>query len=95
MSAVAVLQTAWNCRWSRAGHRIAGLAEAAQPESLWVCTYDGARRSVSDEACAHCATWEPLATAAAAPLTVVGASRGDRRGDGEVQARESPNFSIR
>jgi hypothetical protein len=65
--ATAILQTAWNCRWSRAGHRITGLAEAVQPESLWVCVRDGARHSVGDEACAHCARWEPLATAVAPP----------------------------
>ena len=73
MATAAILQTAWNCRWSRPGHRITGLAEAVQPESLWVCTRDGARHSVGDEECAHCARWEPLATATAA-LAVVAPS---------------------
>ena len=66
MATAATLQTAWNCRWSHPGHRITGLAEAVQPESLWVCARDGARRSVGDEECARCARWEPLATATAA-----------------------------
>ncbi len=66
MATAAVMQTEWNCRWSRAGHRITGLAEAVQPESLWVCTRDGGRHSVGDEDCARCARWEPLTTATAA-----------------------------
>jgi hypothetical protein len=67
MATAAILQTAWNCRWSHPGHRITGLAEAVQPEDVWVCARDGARHSVGDEDCVHCARWEPLAAAVAPP----------------------------
>ena len=69
MSATATLQNAWNCRWSVPGHRITGLRDSLQPESVWVCTRDGGRRSVCDDACARCSLWEPFA-ATAAPATV-------------------------
>ena len=58
MTATATVQTAWNCRWSRPGHRITGLSDAAQPENVWVCARGGERRSVSDDECARCSGWE-------------------------------------
>lgn len=64
--ATAILQTAWDCRWSRPGHRITGFAEEVQPESVWVCVRDGDRRNVSDAECASCSRWKALRTAATA-----------------------------
>ena len=56
----AVLQTIWDCRHSRPGHRIHGVQDHLQPESLWVCVRRGERRNVSEEECAGCAHWEEL-----------------------------------
>ena len=70
MAATAIFHNAWNCRWSRPGHRITGLRDAVQPESGWVCEREGDRRSVSDDECAHCSRWEPLAIAATPPAVV-------------------------
>ena len=69
-------QTVWDCRWSRAGHRITGVSDALQPESLWVCIRDGDRRDVSNEECAACSRWQPAPAAApvamhASPLAVL------------------------
>jgi hypothetical protein len=61
--------TVWDCRWSRPGHRITGVSDALQPESLWVCVRDDDRRDVSDEECARCSRWEP-ALVAAAPVAM-------------------------
>jgi hypothetical protein len=65
MAATATFQNIWNCRWSRPGHRITGLSDAVQPESVWVCAREGERRSVTDDECARCSRWEPSATAVA------------------------------
>jgi hypothetical protein len=51
-------QTVWDCRWSRAGYRITGVAEEEQPESVWVCIRQGYRRAVRDEECEGCPDWE-------------------------------------
>jgi type IV secretory pathway TrbD component len=69
MAATATFQNAWNCRWSRQGHRLTGLSDAVQPESVWVCAREGERRSVCDAECAHCSRWEPFAIAVA-PVVV-------------------------
>jgi hypothetical protein len=56
---VATLQTIWDCRWSRPGHRFTGLAGDEQPEAIWVCVRKpGERRAVTDEECASCEFWE-------------------------------------
>ena len=55
---VAVMQTQWDCKWSRPGHRLTGVDEDHQPEGRWACvrsTPAGARRTVTDEECATCA----------------------------------------
>jgi len=57
-TAIATLQTAPDCRWSRLGHRLNGVAEAKQPETTWVCVRDGVRRDLRDDECAECAHWE-------------------------------------
>ena len=68
MAATAIFHNAWNCHWSRPGHRITGLRDAVQPESVWVCTREGGRRSVGDDECAHCSRWEASAIAAASAV---------------------------
>ena len=59
-TAVATMQTAWDCRWSRPGYRIAGVEEHLQPEKLWVCVREGERRGVTEEECEACEHWEDL-----------------------------------
>jgi hypothetical protein len=56
--AIATLQTVWDCRFSRPGFRLSGIAETLQPENRWVCTRNGRRRSVTDEECEKCPYWE-------------------------------------
>lgn len=62
--ATATLHTVWDCRWSQPGHRITGVPDRLQPESVWVCVREGGRRAVSEDECAACAHWEPIAAAA-------------------------------
>lgn len=57
-TAIATLQPVWDCRWSRPGHRLTGIADALQPESTWVCVYEGARRNVSENECQTCPRFE-------------------------------------
>jgi hypothetical protein len=57
-TAVATLQTIWDCRWSRPGHRLNGVAESPQPEHTWVCVREGQRRNVCEDECAGCPHWE-------------------------------------
>ena len=57
-TAIATLQTIWDCRWSRPGFRLSGVDEPLQPESLWVCIRSGPRRSVNEVECEHCPHWQ-------------------------------------
>jgi hypothetical protein len=57
-TAVATLQTAPDCRWSRLGHRLNGVAEEKQPETTWVCVREGIRRDLREDECATCPHWE-------------------------------------
>lgn len=58
-TAVATMQTPWDCRWARLGYRLPGLPEAQQLEGLWVCVRrEGVRRTVTDKECAECGFWE-------------------------------------
>jgi hypothetical protein len=57
-TAIATFQTAPDCRWSRLGHRLNGVAEAKQPETTWVCVREGVRRDLRDDECAECPHWE-------------------------------------
>jgi hypothetical protein len=61
--------TVWDCRWSRPGHRLTGVSDRLQPESVWVCVHDDGRRPVSNEECAICARWE-ASSAAVAPVAM-------------------------
>ena len=56
-TAVATLQTPWDCRWSRLGYRVAGVPEDVQPEPLWVCLGTGDRRCIQVEECDNCPHW--------------------------------------
>ena len=67
-TAIATLQPVFDCRWSQQGHRLSGVTEADQPESLWVCVRDGIRRRLQPDECATCPHWE---LAPATPVTVV------------------------
>ena len=58
VTATATLQTIWDCKWSRPGYRLTGVAEAHQPESVWVCVRTGWRRPVTNEECETCPNWE-------------------------------------
>jgi hypothetical protein len=57
-TAVATLQTPWDCRWSRPGFRLSGIAEKLQPEGVWVCIRTGERRNVTEAKCELCPHWE-------------------------------------
>jgi len=57
-TAIATKQSAWECKWSRPGFRLAGIEETQQPESMWVCVRTGVRRPVSDESCENCPYWQ-------------------------------------
>ena len=57
-TAVATMQSAWDCRWSRPGYRVAGVPEELQPETAWVCLRTGERRCINPEECEHCPHWE-------------------------------------
>jgi hypothetical protein len=57
-TAVATLQTVWDCRWSRPGFQLASLGFRDQPEPLWVCTRTGAPREVDEAECETCEHWE-------------------------------------
>jgi len=56
-TAVASLQTIWDCKWSRPGYRLTGVEDQLQPETLWVCVR-GERRGVTEEDCEKCPHWE-------------------------------------
>jgi len=57
-TAVATLQTIWDCRWSRSGYRLRGVDEVHQPEPLWVCVRSAVRKPVSAKECETCPNWE-------------------------------------
>jgi hypothetical protein len=57
-TAIATLQTAWDCKWSRPGFRLAGVEESRQPESVWVCVRTKERRMLSPHTCGDCPYWE-------------------------------------
>jgi hypothetical protein len=55
---IATRQSAWQCKWSRPGFRLAALEESVQPETLWVCVRTGERRLLSESACDQCPYWQ-------------------------------------
>ncbi len=57
-TAVATLQTAWDCRWSRPGYRLTGVREEQQPETLWMCVRTGKRMPVKEVDCETFPHWE-------------------------------------
>jgi hypothetical protein len=57
-TAIATLQPVWDCKWSRPGHRLTGIAAALQPESTWVCVHGGTRRNVGETECQTCPHFE-------------------------------------
>ncbi len=67
---VMTLQTVWDCKWSQPGHRLTGVVESLQPESLWVCVRDGNRRAINEAECEMCPHWQGHETAAAGAISV-------------------------
>lgn len=59
MTSITPIRTVRNCRWSRHGYHVSGVPDELQPETSWVCTRDGDRRSVSAEECTYCLHWTP------------------------------------
>ena len=57
-TATVVLQTPWDCAFSRPGYRITGVVEWNQPEPLWVCVREGERRPIATAECADCPHWQ-------------------------------------
>jgi hypothetical protein len=57
-TAVATLQTPWDCRWSRPGYRLTGVNDWDQPEPAWVCVRTGHRKPISGGDCDGCPHWE-------------------------------------
>jgi hypothetical protein len=57
-TAVATMQAAWDCRWSRPGYRVIGVPEQFQPEARWVCLRTGERRSIDSGECENCPHWQ-------------------------------------
>jgi hypothetical protein len=58
ISAVATIQTAWDCRWSRPGYRVRGVPDHLQPETFWVCLRTGERRCIDAAECETCPHWQ-------------------------------------
>ena len=56
-TAVLTTQTIWDCKSSRPGYRLTGIAEHSQPEPIWVCVRGGERRTVADGECESCPHW--------------------------------------
>ena len=57
-TAIATLQTAWDCRWSRPAFQLEKTVGIARPEATWVCTRDGARQLIDPHDCETCPFWE-------------------------------------
>jgi len=56
-----IFQTAANCRWTRNGYRLSGVADSAQPDDVLVCVREpGTRRGVTDADCEDCELWAPM-----------------------------------
>jgi hypothetical protein len=80
-TAVAAMQTTWDCRWSRPGHRLTGVEDRLQPETKWVCVRTGVRECIGTEECEQCVHWEaeaavtlrvPIEVPPSKPATAVG-----------------------
>lgn len=56
-TAIATLQTIWDCKWSRLAYKPEG--DQPPPESLWICVRPGrVKSSVTAEECVTCPHWE-------------------------------------
>ncbi len=63
-TAIATLQTPWDCKWSRPGYRLAGVPDRCQPETTWICVRTGERTPLPESTCETCAFWEEDVTKA-------------------------------
>jgi hypothetical protein len=57
-TAIATLQTAWDCRWSRPGFQLEKTVGITRLEGTWVCTREGARQLIDPHDCETCPFWE-------------------------------------
>jgi hypothetical protein len=60
-----VMQTIWDCRWSRPGYLPDGVQRGNEPAALWVCvrpTGTVVRRAVTEDECATCPHWQAAFT---------------------------------
>ncbi len=59
-TAIAIKQSAWECKWSRPGLRLAGVEEAQfNQKAIWVCVRTGtAASSLAETTCDQCPYWE-------------------------------------
>jgi hypothetical protein len=87
--ATATVHTVWDCRWSRPGHHITGIADALQPETTWVCVREGGRAAICEDDCARCSRWEPLTAMAALATTHSGAIFSDHGAETALVPRVS------
>jgi len=55
---IAVLQSIWDCRWSRLAPFQSNSAVAAEYDARWVCVRRGDHRPVCEEECADCPHWQ-------------------------------------
>jgi hypothetical protein len=77
-TAIATLQTAWDCRWSRPAFHVERPAGIKHLEETWVCTRDGQPHAIDPHDCETCPLFEmePVGVAPAAaqtPTTTVSA----------------------
>ena len=90
--AIAVLQTPWDCKWSRFGRmRRAGADRPA--EGLWVCVHgNAAGRPIDASVCETCPHWEyepPLeALARRADSETADSARGGKCAEGRMTGLE-------
>jgi hypothetical protein len=57
-TAVATLQTVWECHWSQPDVRLTDVDEEQQPEWVWVCVRTGTRVGVDEARCENCRYWD-------------------------------------
>jgi hypothetical protein len=57
-TAVATLQTIWDCKWSRPAAPTFGSPQDVAPVTRWMCIRTADRRAVSESECETCPFWE-------------------------------------
>lgn len=58
-TAIATLQTPWDCKWTRVAYRQSGIPPYKVNEQMWMCVRaPGALRPVTEQDCEACPEWE-------------------------------------